>query len=77
MNDLVNRRVTYKLYPNQEQQTRLREMLVLHQRLYNAALQHRIWCYEWRKRIEHPRGLTDEDKRTLKRAGLFNALYFV
>ena len=67
MTDLLNRRVTYKLYPNEEQRVRLHEMLVLHQRLYNAALEQRIWCYEWRKRIEQYRELTGEDKLLLRR----------
>ena len=60
----VNRKVTYKLYPNKAQANALREMLVLHQRLYNACLEQRRSAWEWRKRIESYRDLAaDELKR--------------
>ncbi len=42
---MTNRKITYRLYPNQEQQTRLLELLGLHQRVYNAALEERIRVY--------------------------------
>jgi putative transposase len=43
---MLNRKVTYRLYPNAEQETRLREALGLHQRLYNTALEERIRMYK-------------------------------
>ncbi len=62
--DPVNRKVSYKLYPNKAQTEALFGMLVLHQRLYNACLEHRKKAYdEWRKKIERYRDLTDEEKR--------------
>jgi putative transposase len=42
---LVNRKVTYRLYPTAKQEHSLYEMLVLHQRLYNMALEQRISVY--------------------------------
>lgn len=42
---MQNRKVTYRLYPNMEQATCLSEMLALHQRVYNAALEDRIRFY--------------------------------
>jgi len=42
---MLNRKVTYRLYPNVEQETILLETLGLHQRLYNAALEDRIRVY--------------------------------
>jgi putative transposase len=41
-----NRKVTYRLYPNAEQEARLQETLGLHQRLYNRALEERIRVYQ-------------------------------
>lgn len=38
---MVRRRYTFKIYPNATQAARLREVLYLHQQLYNAALQER------------------------------------
>jgi len=43
---MLNRKVTYRLYPNAEQEARLQETLGLHQRLYNAALEERIRVYQ-------------------------------
>lgn len=43
---MVNRKVTYRLYPNVEQESRLQEMLGLHQRLYNTALEERLRAYK-------------------------------
>lgn len=40
-----NRKVTYRLYPNIKQTERLLEMLALHQRVYNAALEDRVRLY--------------------------------
>jgi|SRR5579871_628070 len=42
---MKNRKVTYRLYPNTKQAERLSEMLALHQRVYNAALENRIRSY--------------------------------
>jgi putative transposase len=42
----VKRKVTYKLYPSRRQQEALDNILRLHQRLYNAALEHRIGAYK-------------------------------
>jgi putative transposase len=42
---MQNRKVTYRLYPNLKQAERLSEMLALHQRVYNAALEDRIDLY--------------------------------
>jgi putative transposase len=41
----VNRKVTYRLYPTTKQAQALEQMLVLHQRLYNAALEQRKTAY--------------------------------
>jgi len=43
---MPNRKVTYRLYPNVEQEARLQETLGLHQRLYNTALEERIRVYK-------------------------------
>jgi len=43
---MLNRKVTYRLYPNVEQEARLQETLGLHQRLYNTALEERIRVYQ-------------------------------
>ena len=43
---MFNRKVTYRLYPNAPQEARLQEMLGLHQRLYNTALEERIRTYQ-------------------------------
>ena len=43
---MLNRKVTYRLYPNAEQEARLQETLGLHQRLYNTALEERIRVYQ-------------------------------
>jgi putative transposase len=42
---MKNRKVTYRLYPNKKQATSLMEILALHQRVYNAALEERIRFY--------------------------------
>jgi putative transposase len=43
---MVNRKVTYRLYPTAKQEQSLYEMFVLHQRLYNVALEQRISVYQ-------------------------------
>jgi len=43
------RKVTYQLYPTKKQQEQLQGQLQAHQRLYNAALEHRIWAYRSRQ----------------------------
>jgi putative transposase len=43
---MPNRKATYRLYPNAKQEARLLEMLGLHQRLYNTALEERIRMYQ-------------------------------
>lgn len=43
--NVANRKVTYRMYPNVAQSERLMEVLGLHQRLYNAALEERIRNY--------------------------------
>lgn len=59
----VNRKVTYRLYPTTNQAKTLKSLLVLHQRLYNAALDQRKTAYR-RQRVsvgyaEQCRQLTD------------------
>ena len=39
------RKVTFRMYPNAAQQERLEELLGLHQRVYNTALEERIRVY--------------------------------
>jgi putative transposase len=46
---LVNRRVTYRLYPSQGQEKKLKAMLSLHQQLYNVALEQRIEAWKQRQ----------------------------
>ena len=43
---MENRKITYRLYPSKTQQTKLQDLLGLHQRLYNAALEERIMAYD-------------------------------
>ena len=40
------RKVTFRLYPNAAQAERLMELLGLHQRVYNTALEERIRAYQ-------------------------------
>jgi putative transposase len=42
---MLKRKVTYRLYPNASQEKRLHEVLLIHQRIYNEALQARINVY--------------------------------
>jgi putative transposase len=46
----VSRKVVYRMYPTQRQAAALLDMLGLHQRLYNAALEQRIAA--WRRGSE-------------------------
>lgn len=41
----LNRRVTYRLYPNQAQEAEMLKIRALHQQIYNAALEQRITAY--------------------------------
>jgi len=43
---MQNRKVTYRLYPNASQQKKMLNMLGVHQRLYNRALEQRIQYYK-------------------------------
>lgn len=43
---MLNRKVTYHLYPSAAQKARLQETLGLHQRLYNTAREERIRVYQ-------------------------------
>lgn len=47
---MKQRKVTYKLYPTPTQQKNLENMLGVHQRLYNKALEQRINAYQENKR---------------------------
>lgn len=42
---MINRKITYRLYPHQQQAESLLELLGLHQRVYNAGLEERIRFY--------------------------------
>jgi putative transposase len=42
---VARRKVTYRLYPTPKQKESMEGMRVAHQRLYNAALEGRIWAY--------------------------------
>ena len=46
---MQQRKVTYRLYPNETQRKSLENMLGIHQRLYNKALEQRIKAYEENK----------------------------
>ena len=47
---MVNRKVTYRLYPNRQQAESMSELLAFHQRIYNTALEERIRIYKEEKR---------------------------
>jgi len=66
----VSRKVVYRLYPSRSQDAALLDMLGLHQRLYNAALEQRIAAWRLRRKslsaYVQMRDLTDlraEDER--------------
>ncbi|MHB8480715.1 MAG: RNA-guided endonuclease InsQ/TnpB family protein, partial [Vulcanimicrobiaceae bacterium] len=46
----VSRKVVYRLYPSRSQETALLDMLGLHQRLYNAALEQRIAAWRLQRK---------------------------
>jgi putative transposase len=46
--EAVSRKVVYRMYPSKRQEAALLDMLGLHQRLYNAALEQRITAYRMR-----------------------------
>lgn len=79
----VHRRVTYKLYPSPAQAAALARALVLHRRLYNAALQERIDAWRLARKsvscVEQQRSLTviradDPDYAALGRKALVGTL---
>jgi putative transposase len=47
---MMNRKITYRLYPSQQQEKSLLELLAFHQRVYNTALEERIRIYQEEKR---------------------------
>ena len=47
---MVNRKITYRLYPSQQQEKCLLELLAFHQHIYNIALEERIRIYQKEKR---------------------------
>jgi putative transposase len=47
---MVNRKVTYRLYPKIQQAECMLELLAFHQRIYNTALEERIRVYKEEKR---------------------------
>ncbi|HVS46539.1 MAG TPA: helix-turn-helix domain-containing protein [Verrucomicrobiae bacterium] len=59
----VARKVVYRLYPSRSQEAALLDMLGLHQRLYNAALEQRIAAWRLQRRslsaYDQMRDLTD------------------
>ncbi|MHB8178166.1 MAG: RNA-guided endonuclease InsQ/TnpB family protein [Vulcanimicrobiaceae bacterium] len=63
MMEPVSRKVVYRLYPSRSQEAALRDMLGLHQRLYNAALEQRIAAWRLRRKslsaYDQSRDLTD------------------
>ena len=48
---LVKRKITYRLYPTKKQALAMRQVLRLHQQLYNAALEQRIGVYKQQKKF--------------------------
>ncbi len=46
----ISRKVVYRLYPSRSQEAALLDMLGLHQRLYNAALEQRIVAWRLRRK---------------------------
>jgi transposase len=59
----VSRKVVYRLYPSRSQEEALLDMLGLHQRLYNAALEQRIAAWRLQRKslsgYDQMRDLTD------------------
>lgn len=46
MQEVVNRKVNYKMYPNKNQKMLLENTFHLHRKLYNALLQQRIYAWK-------------------------------
>lgn len=61
--ELASRKIVYRLYPSRSQEAALLDMLGLHQRLYNAALEQRIAAWRLQRKslsaYEQMRDLTD------------------
>jgi len=59
----VSRKVVYRLYPSHSQEAVLLDMLGLHRRLYNAALEQRIAAWRLQRKslsaYDQMRDLTD------------------
>jgi putative transposase len=59
----VTRKVVYRMYPSSAQEAALLDMLGMHQRLYNAALEQRITAWRVARKsvgfAEQCRGLTE------------------
>ncbi|MHB8356809.1 MAG: RNA-guided endonuclease InsQ/TnpB family protein [Vulcanimicrobiaceae bacterium] len=70
----VSRKVAYRLYPSASQEAALRDMLGLHQRLYNAALEQRIAAWRLQRKslsaYDQMRDLTDLRAGDERYAGL-------
>ena len=66
--EAVNRKVTYRLYPDKSQEDALLDLLGLHQRVYNTALEARIKCYKESARsisfVDQCRDLTQWRKKS-------------
>ncbi|MHB8177476.1 MAG: RNA-guided endonuclease InsQ/TnpB family protein [Vulcanimicrobiaceae bacterium] len=74
MESAVSRKVVYRLYPSRSQEAALRDMLGLHQRLYNAALEQRIAAWRLQRKslsaYDQMRDLTDLRNDDERYAGL-------
>ncbi|HZZ00453.1 MAG TPA: transposase, partial [Candidatus Baltobacteraceae bacterium] len=72
--ELVSRKVVYRLYPSRSQTAALLDMLGLHQRLYNAALEQRIAAWRLQRKslsaYDQMRDLTDLRAADERYAGL-------
>jgi putative transposase len=70
----VSRKVVYRLYPSRQQEAALLDMLGLHQRLYNAALEQRIVAWRLQRKslsaYDQMRDLTDLRHDDERYAGL-------
>ncbi|MHB8434055.1 MAG: RNA-guided endonuclease InsQ/TnpB family protein [Candidatus Tyrphobacter sp.] len=70
----VSRKVVYRLYPSHSQEAVLLDMLGLHQRLYNAALEQRIAAWRLQRKslsaYDQMRDLTDLRAADAQYAGL-------
>jgi putative transposase len=59
MQAMANRKTTYRMYPTVRQEAELRDMLGLHQRLYNVALEQRIIAHRNGKPMDFTRQCRD------------------